>query len=129
MQSHYTTFNIPLLDYKITEEDIRKNTLYLCDELEPKQYLEMVKGIDRSDDVCDKIIEAASRETRCKVMIDFIMKSCQSDSSVRTLNKFSQSLQKWNPDVLQYILETRKSEQKERKYSLLIKEIDFVIIL
>ncbi|XP_060552889.1 uncharacterized protein LOC132714133 [Ruditapes philippinarum] len=103
------------VDVQITEDDIRRNRLYLCDELEPKQYLEMVKEIDETDDLCEQILEASSRESRCEVLLDFISNACKTDSKAHILRKFSQSLLKWNAGVLQYIRKARKPGQEGKR--------------
>ncbi|XP_060600964.1 uncharacterized protein LOC132754365 [Ruditapes philippinarum] len=100
---------------QVTDDDIRRNRLYLCDELEPKQYREMVKEIDETDNLSEQILEATSRESRCEVLLDFISKACKTDSKAHILSKFSQSLLKWNAGVLQYIKKTRKPVQEGKR--------------
>lgn len=66
-----------VLDQSIRKPDIRKFRGLLLEELEPRCFIEMLRGIPGSEAVVEKIQSKKSRRTRCQELIDFILQ-CES---------------------------------------------------
>lgn len=62
-----------VLDQSIRKPDIRKFRGLLLEELEPRCFIEMLRGIPGSEAVVEEIQSKASRRTRCQELIEFIL--------------------------------------------------------
>lgn len=102
-------------DLDITTDDLSENWSFLCDELEPNQYINMLKDIDETDSLCEKVLAATSREERCKIMLTYICNNCGPNDKKQILLKLQCELRKFNPELIRYIMDA-KSNKIESKY-------------
>ncbi|XP_053395376.1 uncharacterized protein LOC128555805 isoform X2 [Mercenaria mercenaria] len=96
-------------EYKISKTDVKRNAGFLQEEIEPRKFLNMLRGIKGTDDLIEKILSSSPRRVICSRFYDFLLRAQET-----VLEKFQLELEKLQMShVIKFLINSRPERYQD----------------